>query len=161
MRTSCIRRRQGIGFSPEIETIDHYGYHAERLHVARGLASRLRLKHGEIVFLSALDAVARGLASRLRLKLTVGTCCVCFFGCRQGIGFSPEIETQYQQTGQGQRIRRQGIGFSPEIETVKTRGARYAQCRRQGIGFSPEIETLDTQCVTGLSIASPGDWLLA
>ncbi len=60
--------RQGIGFSPEIETqvLGHIQFDA--VLVARGLASRLRLKHRKYRHSRNVDEVARGLASRLRLK---------------------------------------------------------------------------------------------
>ncbi len=61
--------RQGIGFSPEIETTNEARSRGDDSLVARGLASRLRLKPRFSPFLTTV---------RLR---------------RQGIGFSPEIET--------------------------------------------------------------------
>ncbi len=58
--------------------------------------------------------------------------------------------------------RRQGIGFSPEIETpTRTHREPPPQGRRQGIGFSPEIETLSTNFLKWYYGTSPGDWLLA
>ncbi len=39
-------------------------------------------------------------------------------------------------------MRRQGIGFSPEIETLSNGNTPLLDPSRQGIGFSPEIETL-------------------
>ncbi len=62
--------------------------------------------------------------------------------CRQGIGFSPEIETLKMYPGCASYWGRQGIGFSPEIETDMLYRNRQTVDGRQGIGFSPEIETL-------------------
>ncbi len=85
--------RQGIGFSPEIETDVLKPFVMQYMEVARGLASRLRLKPTYTIGQAGADDVARGLASRLRLKRVLGfgraACCPR----RQGIGFSPEIET--------------------------------------------------------------------
>src|SRR5258708_17209646 len=64
------RSRQGDGFSSEIET-----------DIARPLARRP-------------GTVARGMASRLRLKHRCFHCLVPFFSGRQGDGFSSEIETR-------------------------------------------------------------------
>ncbi len=159
-------RRQGIGFSPEIETLWSWRLDVDRLYVARGLASRLRLKLlvrgcGRFSWV-----VARGLASRLRLKLQGIDLVSTYAARRQGIGFSPEIETSLVGPHPIRSDRRQGIGFSPEIETyllcgvglggrgvarglasrlrlkLLVRGCgRFSWVRRQGIGFSPEIET--------------------
>ncbi len=69
-------RRQGIGFSPEIETRLRSRPCPRPSGVARGLASRLRLKH---------VGIPVGAVRRI---------------CRQGIGFSPEIETLFLYTSQ-------------------------------------------------------------
>ncbi len=156
------------------------------LGVARGLASRLRLKRPRCLLPARLACVARGLASRLRLKRLRSRCNLRVEQRRQGIGFSPEIETQVLLCLAAPRRRRQGIGFSPEIEThsprgihgaglvvarglasrlrLKLRSENQSPCRvhsRQGIGFSPEIETLVAGLAPGARVASPGDWLLA
>ncbi len=62
-------------------------------------------------------AVARGLASRLRLKPRTSCSGSVSTHRRQGIGFSPEIETGLSIIERCKTGRRQGIGFSPEIET--------------------------------------------
>ncbi len=81
--------------------------------------------------------------------------------CRQGIGFSPEIETTRKLKPLEQVTSRQGIGFSPEIETHKAVMLWDLPLRRQGIGFSPEIETSMPYFRCSKVDASPGDWLLA
>ncbi len=132
-----IVSRQGIGFSPEIETLLNCAPENPTPKVARGLASRLRLKQALWFDFALSILVARGLASRLRLKLAAN------------------------RAGAGHRERRQGIGFSPEIETlVLLIGINSGPCR-QGIGFSPEIETCHKNKAYGVRDTSPGDWLLA
>ncbi len=66
----CVResRRQGPGFSSEIEIYRDASQVLRLLEVARGLASRLRLKSIKGVATEFTIVVARGLASRLRLK---------------------------------------------------------------------------------------------
>jgi len=62
--------------------------------------------------------VARGLASRLRLKL-IGFIAVEYsIPGRQGIGFDSAIETHVADRGLHQHRGRQGIGFASAIETV-------------------------------------------
>ncbi len=56
---------------------------------------------------------------------------------------------------------RQGIGFSPEIETPLRLPRFGGDRRRQGIGFSPEIETYLGLLEVRSIVQSPGDWLLA
>ncbi len=133
--------------------------------VARGLASRLRLKPSDFAQAQVPDWVARGLASRLRLKRPEQVAGYEAGLRRQGIGFSPEIETAKGGTIRPPFCGRQGIGFSPEIETNMQAGENRPDYRvarglasrlrlkqflvmwanrnqsRQGIGFSPEIET--------------------
>ncbi len=111
-------------------------------------------------------AVARGLASRLRLKHYSFTLTRTTLNCRQGPGISVEIETLQLGYLSGDDIRRQGPGISVEIETLMgtadpgarllvARGLasrlrlklafsavwRATLSRRQGPGISVEIET--------------------
>jgi len=55
---------------------------------------------------------------------------------------------------------RQGIGFSSEIETLHLPPASFNLDRRQGIGFSSEIETREVVILAPHEKLSPGDWLL-
>ncbi len=77
----------------------------EDIWVARGLASRLRLKLCKTAHAACSFRVARGLASRLRLKHEGWLYHFVGKGRRQGIGFSPEIET-YSRSGTECRSRR-------------------------------------------------------
>ncbi len=110
--------------------------------------------------------VARGLASRLRLKRRREVGRLASGDGRQRIGFSLEIETGARNSTQVTVQSRQRIGFSLEIETTNDRRyvflsvvARGLASRlrlklrivlhkkhmihcRQRIGFSLEIETL-------------------
>src|SRR5258708_9195186 len=61
--------------------------------VARGMASRLRLKPPVISLNTGSGYVARGMASRLRLKLPYAILTIPQRMGRQGDGFSSEIET--------------------------------------------------------------------
>ena len=62
------RQRIGFAFAIETQVLEADGDRL-RLTVARGLASRLRLKLTSIAMrLDTYPGVARGLASRLRLK---------------------------------------------------------------------------------------------
>ena len=86
--------RQGPGISLEIETRISALIIAGEHRVARGLASRLRLKHDtSCIHLRVNTSVARGLASRLRLKHEHGQAGDALMQCRQGPGISLEIET--------------------------------------------------------------------
>ncbi len=64
--------------------------------------------------------VARGLASRLRLKFATYQGMAARGRSRQGIGFSSEIEITQNAFCSRTRICRQGIGFSSEIEITMT-----------------------------------------
>ncbi len=70
--------------------------------------------------MSGGGGVARGLASRLRLKRRGLFDFASWRISRQGIGFSPEIETQQILARMNFLLGRQGIGFSPEIETQQS-----------------------------------------
>ena len=66
--------------------------------VARGLASRLRLKRGrQPCAQGTTGVVARGLASRLRLKQRSARGGTNQPQRRTGTGFSPEIETHFMK----------------------------------------------------------------
>jgi len=93
-----IRRRQGIGFASAIETGD--------------------LVNCEDTFLD----VARGLASRLRLKLSKPSYSWTHLWSRQGIGFASAIETACFAVCVIKFFRRQGIGFASAIETIRKAG---------------------------------------
>src|SRR6266566_1812365 len=86
--------------------------------------------------------VARGLASRLRLKL-IGFIAVEYsIPGRQGIGFASAIETHVAHRGLHQHRGRRGIGFASAIETcISKLQSRISSCSRQGIGFASAIET--------------------
>jgi len=88
-------RRQGPGISSEIEICRESVSRARASGVARGLASRLRLK-------SAKAESSCGTASR-----------------RQGPGISSEIEIPCSPVARGGRFSRQGPGISSEIEIIQ------------------------------------------
>src|SRR6266496_2906444 len=90
--------RQGPGISVEIETEQQQLNYTQSSLVARGLASRLRLKH-IIFFIVRVTRcyVARGLASRLRLKQYDSAIVNELKLRRQGPGISVEIETTRAQ----------------------------------------------------------------
>src|SRR6266566_3086091 len=84
--------RQGPGISSEIEITICTARVYKIACVARGLASRLRLKSSTwLVRVAAMD-VARGLASRLRLKYEYHLDSGAMVASRHGPGISSEIE---------------------------------------------------------------------
>ena len=86
--------RQRIGFAFAIETAEYYVTNLKLYEVARGLASRLRLKLGNRTQYEA----------HLR--------------CRQRIGFAFAIETRKCLLQRSLDRRRQRIGFAFAIETL-------------------------------------------
>ncbi len=131
-----------------------------RSTVARGLASRQRLKHDTTrtpqYYLRSRQRI--GFSSEIetrRCPLLVSP-----VYRRQRIGFSSEIETISWMVQGIIRRCRQRIGFSSEIETSTPSSSSHPGRRRQRIGFSSEIET-DSSAPAALKPArSPEDWLL-
>ncbi len=104
--------------------------------------------------------VARGLASRQRLKQWERGKHPTNISCRQRIGFSSEIETMISDLERQVSRRRQRIGFSSEIETWNSLWANNLLRCRQRIGFSSEIETFGAAGIEAVIRKSPEDWLL-
>ena len=80
--------------------------------------------------------------------------------CRQGDGFSSEIETNERANPLDCALCRQGDGFSSEIETYMNKELEAIARGRQGDGFSSEIETTTLPPCRRWEHLSPGGWLL-
>jgi len=106
--------------------------------VARGLASRLRLKLIDYAQSRTMCFdVARGLASRLRLKLIIGDDIGTIKRSRQGIGFASAIETHITQEVYIQARNGVARGLASRLRLKHKAGEMYV----------PDEEK------------SPGDWL--
>ncbi len=104
--------------------------------------------------------VARGLASRLRLKRVYRVPCRHKSPRRQGPGISVEIETKPDCRPWCLLCRRQGPGISVEIETHEHHLTRAHKHSRQGPGISVEIETMPMVRRWAHRCKSPGAWHL-
>ncbi len=81
---------------------------------------------------------------------------------RQGIGFSPEIETAIPRLLITiYLVVARGLASRLRLKLSRKACKERCLCRRQGIGFSPEIETQKLAYDETLAWVSPGDWLLA
>ncbi len=92
---ACLLRnsRKGDCISLEIETSKLFPLCEILFVVAKGIASRLRLKLDECFPLGSVWLVAKGIASRLRLKLGLDVLTAHKLGRRKGDCISLEIET--------------------------------------------------------------------
>ncbi len=82
--------------------------------------------------------------------------------CRQGIGFSPEIETVIRRKiGNDACYVARGLASRLRLKQPGGNILLAGPPSRQGIGFSPEIETVMMPAVALGTVTSPGDWLLA
>src|SRR6266496_2314207 len=87
-------------------------------------------------------AVARGLASRLRLKHYSFTLTRTTLNCRQGPGISVEIETLMGTADPGARLLvARGLASRLRLKLAFSAVWRATLSRRQGPGISVEIET--------------------
>src|SRR5271167_540894 len=85
--------------------------------------------------------VARGLASRQRLKPTSHRSGAQSVRGRQGIGFSTEIETSAGPPQSDQQEVARGLASRQRLKRGNSPTATRQPGCRQGIGFSTEIET--------------------
>src|SRR5947209_7148901 len=118
MTPKLSKSRQRIGFSPEIETIQKLFLISPVRSVDSGLASHLRLKHGPLADYPFMNAVASGLASHLRLKPRRYDHPPMYQHVASGLASHLRLKPRSGYRGSGCCGCRQRIGFSPEIETV-------------------------------------------
>ena len=110
-------------------------------HVARGLASHLRLKLIVWVMFAPSAGVARGLASHLRLKQIIGFVKRPKSGVARGLASHLRLKPKEKRHFALNDLSRQGAGISSEIETNRSVAPGQRCAASQGAGISSEIET--------------------
>src|SRR6266567_61807 len=95
-----IRRRKGAGFSSEIEIRDISTKSITSWNVARGLASRLRLKCGHLCRCRDTRGGRKGAGFSSEIEISPVLCLLHWRGRRKGAGFSSEIPVKIRGEGE-------------------------------------------------------------